>query len=76
MAKRRYEMPNDRGRGLVHEDMSKPCGLPMGIKVKEVDMSKGAETMSGRPKDLYDLVEETMMEDTREVRSKTKPRNF
>ena len=76
MAKRRYEMPNDKGRGLMHEDMSKPCGLPMGAHVRELDMSKAAETVSGRPKDLYDLVEDTMMEDTRAIRSKTKPRNF
>ena len=76
MAKRKYEMPNDRGRGLMHEDMSKPCFLPMGAHVKEVDMSKGAEMMSGRPKDLYDLVEETMREDVRDIKSMTKPRNF
>ena len=76
MAKRRYEMPNDKSRGLVHEEMSNPCGLPYGVKVKAVDMSKAAETMSGRPKDLYDLVEQTMNEDARDVRSMTKPRNF
>lgn len=76
MAKRKYEMMNNKGRGLMHEDMSKPCGLPYGAHVKEVNMSKAAETMSGRPKDLYDLVEETMREDARDVASLTKPRNF
>jgi len=68
-------MPND-GRGLMHEDMSKPCGLPYGYHVKEVDMSKAANTVAGRPKDLYDLVEETMHEDQRDINSLTKPRNF
>jgi len=72
---RDYEMPNDR-RTLMKEDMSKPCGLPMGAHVREVDMSKAAETMSGRPKDLYELVEQTSREDARDIKSLTKPRNF
>ena len=69
-------MPNDRGRGLMHEDMSKPCGLPYGAHVKEVNMSKSAEMVSGRPKDLFELVEQTSREDVMQIRSKTKPRNF
>lgn len=70
-----HEMPND-GRGLMHENFSEPCGLPMGAHVKTVDVSKRAQTYSGRPKDLYDLVEETMHSDERDIKSLTKPTNY
>lgn len=68
-------MPNDR-KALMKEDMSKPCFLPYGAHSVEVDMSKRAATYSGRPKDLYELVNETMAEDQRDLNSLTKPRNY
>lgn len=68
-------MPNDR-KALMKEDMEKPCFLPYGAHYKELDMSKRADTYSGRPKDLYELVEETMHEDQKELNSLTKPRNY
>jgi len=77
MAKRKYDtIGTNNGKSLMHEDMSKPCGLPYGAHVKELDMSEQANLMAGRPKDLYELVNDTMKEDAKNLRSLTKPRNF
>jgi len=75
MARKRYEMPNDR-KALMKEDMSNPCGLPYGAHVKEVDMSKAAEEVSGRPMDLFELVEKTSSEDVKNLKSLTRPHNW
>lgn len=77
MAKRKHHtIGTNNGKSLMSEDMSNPCGLPYGAHVKSVDTSERANLMAGRPKDLYELVDETMKEDAMHLRSLTKPRNF
>jgi len=76
MRKRHYEEPADKRRGmLLSEDMSKPCGLPMGPKVVECEQHPMMDKV-GRVGDLYYQVKKTMEEDAAGMRSLTKPTNW
>lgn len=80
MAKRYYEgrkmMPNNGGRGaVIREDMSRPCGLPMGAIQRDVDDS-GFRYDNRGVSDLFELVNKTIRQDAEGVRSLTDPKNY
>jgi hypothetical protein len=67
---------NGMNSGILKEDMSRPCGLPMGAIQK--DMGNGAYfSMNGyRVGDLYEQVDKSMREDSAAVKTLTKPHNW
>ena len=75
--KTRRMMSNNRNSGqILREDMSRPCGLPMGAIQK--DLGNGAYfSMNGyRVGDLFEQVDKDMREDSAAIKSITKPTNW
>lgn len=85
MAKRKYEgeyktrrmMPNNGMKNdLIHEDMSKPCGLPMGALQRDLGNGEYFSMNAHRVGDLYEQVDKTMREDAKAISTITKPTNW
>ena len=77
MAKRHHgEMPADKKRGMLFkEDWSEPSLLPRGAhEVVAEPMMYMAKV--GQATDLYYRVQETMREDSADMRALTKPTNW
>jgi len=82
MAKNRYYRANGpvkvhSGPALFTEDPSKPCGLPFGSHSVELGRSADYDVMNAvKTNDLYKGVQEKQVEDSRGVKSLTKPHNW
>jgi len=62
---------------LFKEDFSEPCGLPFGSHSVELGRSGDYDVMNSvKPNDLYKGVQEKQMDDSRNVKSLTKPHNW
>jgi hypothetical protein len=73
---RRMERPNNRGRGPVSEDWSKPCGLPYGPISRDIGNGAYFSMNAYRVGDLYEQVDKNMREDSAGIKSLTKPTNW
>lgn len=75
--KTRHMMPNNRNsRALIHEDMSRPCGLPMGAHQRDIGDGSYFSMNAFRVGDLFEQVDKTMREDAAAIKSITKPTNW
>lgn len=72
----RVEMPNNRGRGLISEDWSKPCGIPYGAHSRDVNYGYYSATDPYRVGDLFEQVDKNMREDTMAMREQIVPHNW
>lgn len=79
MAKRYHNaiQSNNRGRGaMVKEDMSKPCFLPSGAFMREIESAGSIQYENRGVADLFAATNDMMKSDGSAVRGLTKPRKF
>lgn len=86
MAKRHHEgggrlktnvmHPNNRGASPISEDMSRPCGLPMGAIQRDLGNGEYFSMNAYRVGDLYEQVDKNMREDASDFKSMVKPTNW
>ena len=67
--------PNDRG-AKHWEEMSRPCGLPMGAHQQEMGNGEYFSMNAYRVGDLFEQVDKSMREDSAAIKSMTKPTNW
>ncbi len=68
--------PNNRGAAPMEEDMSRPCGLPMGAIQRDLGNGEYFSMNSVRVGDLFEQVDKNMREDAANIKSMTKPTNW
>ena len=73
---RRVEMAYDKGRGLVSEDWSKPCGIPYGTISRDINYGYHSATDPYHVGDLFEQVDKNMREDTMAMREQIVPHNW
>lgn len=67
---------NNGNRGPVHEDFSRPCGLPYGAIQRDLGNGDYYSMNGYRVGDLYEQVDKNMREDAAGLKSMTKPTNW
>ena len=73
----RFMKPNNgMTSNMIHEDMSRPCGLPMGALQKDMGDGSYFSMNAYRVGDLYEQVDKNMREDAAAVKTLTKPTNW
>ena len=73
---RHVEMANNRGRGLISEDWSRPCGIPYGAISKDINYGYHSATDPYHVGDLFEQVDKNMREDTMAMREQIVPHNW